>query len=113
MATGEDIMATIISQAPAAKTSQHVGNVGDRVAVHGVIRQIIGTGKAFYVIHDEDGNEFTMRCTPYQAPGKNVRSLVHVEATVLGHTEYRGVKRTELSSGTSYNVGDDHWALHK
>ena len=80
-----------------------------------MVRKIIsGYGnKALYLIHDKDGNEFAVRWTPYQAPTRNVRVLVTIEATITGHGEYRGVKRTELSPGENMGVDDSHWAVRK
>ena len=98
---------------PVGYVSRHIGKIGDKIAVHGVIRQIIGTGKALYVIHDQYGNVFTICCITYQAPGRRVHALVHFESTVMGHTEHCGVKCTEVSPGRVYTVSDDHWALRK
>lgn len=99
---------TTIAAAARSQASRHVGDIGDRVRIEGVIRQIIGTGKALYILHDKQGNEFAVRWAPQQAAAKSVRALVCIEATVTGHTEFRGVKRTEISSGKSFVVDDNH-----
>lgn len=96
---------TIISHA-VQQTSKHVANVGDRVRVDGVIRKMIGAGPVLHIIHDADGNEFTLRRR--QALARRPGVLVSIEADVLGHSEYRGVARTDLSSGKELVVTDDH-----
>lgn len=96
----------IVSTAPAAKISQHVASIGDRVAVQGVIRKMIGGKLVLHIIHDIDGNEFMLRRSKSLGSAPGV--LVSIEADVLGHVEYQGVKRTELSSGKEFRVLDDH-----
>lgn len=96
----------IIATAPAAKVSQHVASVGDRVEVQGVIRKMFGSKPVLHVIHDIDGNEFTVKRN--KALGSKPGVLVCLQANVVAHTEYQGVKRTELSSGTEMNVVDGH-----
>jgi len=87
---------TILQTAPAAKVSQHVANVGDRVLIKGVMGKAIRYGQEYLnVFHDHDGNEFTYRS---RKPIASDRVLIAMEATIGGHTEFRGVKRTEISS---------------
>lgn len=95
---------TIITKAAAPKASQHVGEVGDRVVVKGVLRGCYSFGPKFLnVIEDHDGNIFTLRSARRYA--KSIGVLVATEGTVSAHVEYKGVKRTELT-GTSQQVYD-------
>jgi hypothetical protein len=100
-------MSTKVISTAAPLASQHVGRIGDRVSVQGVIRSVIGRSgvSVLHVIADIDGNEFEVR--RIKALG-TARGLVSLEATVEGHAEFRGVKRTKLSPGKEFRISDDH-----
>jgi hypothetical protein len=58
--------------------------------------KLIGYGKPYLnIIHDMDGNEIAYRSSI--KPLADLRVLVKFEATVSGHSEYKGVKRTEIT----------------
>ena len=53
---------TIIGTAKPAKTSKHIGTIGDRVHVEGVIRTMFGSKPSIiHIIEDIDGNQFVVR----------------------------------------------------
>ena len=98
---------TIIRAAGLPKISRHVGSVGDRVRVDGVIRKMIGySGKSIiHVIEDADGNQFVVRRS---ALGSKPGVLVTLEAEILEHRTYQDTKQTILSTGKQLVVSGDH-----
>lgn len=98
-------MTEIIRQAT-KKTSAHVGQIGDRVRVEGVIRKMIGHKPIMHLIEDIDGNQLIVRRN--SALGSAPGVLVTIEANVLEHRTYQTVKQTVLSSGRQEVVADDH-----
>lgn len=94
-------MTTTVTKAAAPKISQHIGKVGDLIRVEGVVRKIFDFG--ITLVHDADGNEFAVKARKLASrPGV----LVIFEGVVAKHSEYKGVKRTEISSYRQEMVDD-------
>lgn len=97
----------IIRQAAPKKTSEYVGQVGDRVRIEGVIRKMIGHKPSImHIIEDIDGNQFIVRRG--SALGGSTGVLVTLTADVLAHRTYQSIKQTVLSGGHQEIVADDH-----
>lgn len=103
-------MTTIIKQAT-PKISQHIGQIGDRVRLEGVVKTMFGASPVLHIIEDVDGNQFVVRRNKSMASSRGV--LVTIEADVLEHRVYKGVKQTVLSAGRQEIVGDDHPMLRR
>jgi len=99
-------MATIVKAAEPRKTSNHFGEIGDRIRIEGVIRHMVGNKPVMHIIEDIDGNQFVLRRK--SALGSKAGVLVTVEADVLEHRTYQDIKQTVVSSGRQEIVTDDH-----
>ena len=96
----------LVNNAAPRKISSHIGQIGDRVRVEGVIRKMFGSRPIMHIIEDLDGNQFVVRRN--SALGSNPGVLVTIEADVLEHRTHQEVKQTVLSAGRQEVVGDDH-----
>lgn len=103
-------MTTTIIRAAAdtASTSQHIGNIGDLVDIQGATVLLLS---GMTVVEDSDGNQFEVRSRRSIASGKRV--LVHIVGEVIGHKEFRGVKRTVIDLRRELRVLDNHPMLAK
>lgn len=78
--------------------SQHIGNVGDRITVNiDYIRCLTSWETQWgitriYKLVDDKGNVFTWKTSKYLDDEVKV-----IKGTVKEHTEYRGIKQTELT----------------
>jgi len=78
--------------------SQHIGNVGDRITVNiDSIRCLTSWETQWgitriYKLVDDKGNVFTWKTSKYLDDEVKV-----IKGTVKEHTEYRGIKQTELT----------------
>lgn len=98
---------TLTNPAAPRKISSHIGVIGDRVRVEGVIRKISGYKPAIlHIIEDIDGNQFVV-CRS-SALGTKPGVLVTLEALVLEHRVYNDIKQTVLSAGRQEIVADAH-----
>lgn len=97
---------TLVSNAAPRKISSHIGQIGDRVRVEGVIRKMTDRRPILHIIEDIDGNLFVVRRN--SALGSKAGVLVTIEAEVLEHRVYQGIKQTVLSAGRQEVVSDDH-----
>lgn len=88
--------------------SQWVGNIGDRIEIRVKIDRAFEGSYSFsggpwglkttymYLMHDEAGNIYKWSTSCYYQEGDEC----HFRATVKDHSEYRGVKQTQLSRCT-------------
>lgn len=97
---------TAVSPASPRKASNHIGTVGERVRVEGVIRKMFGNAPVMHIIEDLEGNLFILRRGSPLASKTGV--LVAIQADVLGHKVHQEIKQTILSAGRQEIITDDH-----
>lgn len=102
---------TILQTAGQPKTSEHIGQVGDRVRVEGVVKTMFGYSPVMHIIEDISGNQFIVRRKKSMVRERG--ALVTIEADVMEHRLYKGVKQTVLSAGAQEIVAADHAFLRK
>lgn len=91
-------------KAEIAKTSQHIGNVGDKIAVEGIAKLVARWETSFlghevttlkYVINDKDGNQYTWTTS---SGSLKQGETITISAIVKAHAEYDGIKQTVLKN---------------
>lgn len=84
-------------KAQAQKTSQYVGTVGDKVEMTVKNFRLLTSFETMYGVsfiygwEDEDGNQYTWKTS------NSFDSATTIKGTIKAHTEYRGVKQTEMT----------------
>ena len=90
-------------KAEADKNSTHVGSIGERLTLMNAKLMLLTSWDSqfgytyLYKLTDEQGNIFTWKTGKWLSNTEELPETVTLKGTVKAHSEFRGVKQTELT----------------